>query len=259
MATTSKISVTEGTGKSMASYAITEDLITKDIQRVTPSNSAGVEILPLLDSAAHAEDVPAVDGDRGVYALGVRNDAQTTTTSTDGDYSQLSTDGKGNQRIVGNVDSGVTDAGSPVKIGGLAKTTQPTAVTDAQRVAQLFDKLGKSVSVQSLRELKGKQSTTITSSTAETTIVTAGGAGVFLDVYALTITNTSTTGTEVIIRDVTAGGTAESIYVPAGDTRGWMVSESAASTQATANSAWTATCTTSVASVKITAKYVKNI
>jgi hypothetical protein len=155
----------------------------------------------------------------------------------------------------GTTGTGITAAGSM----GLGKTTNPTAVTDGQFVTHLTDKLGKQVVVGSIRDLKGDQSTTITSSTTETTIVAAGGASVFRDLYGLIITNTSATATEVIIRDVTAGGTARSFMVPAGDTRGFMLNESAALKQGTANSAWTATCGTSVASVKIDAMYVANL
>lgn len=48
-----------------------------------------------------------------------------------------------NAQAVGNVAAGASDAGNPLKIGGLAKTTQPTAVTDGQRSNILTDKLGR--------------------------------------------------------------------------------------------------------------------
>lgn len=160
----------------------------------------------------------------------------------------------------GDVASGTTDSGNPTKIGGVARTTNPTAVSDGQRVGASFDKLGKQVVVGSVRELKGKQTTIITSSTSETTIVTAGAAGVFNDVYKLIIANTSATATEVTIRDTTTGtgNSLEPFYVPAGDTRGFTLAESGANPQTTAASNWTAQCGTSVASIKITAHYIKN-
>lgn len=158
----------------------------------------------------------------------------------------------------GTVANGIADSGNPQKVGGQARTTNPTPVTDGDRCNFITDKLGKQVVVGSIRILKGRQVTTITSSTVETTIVTAGGASVFLDLYGLMLTNTSGTATEVTVRDATAGGTISSFMVPAGDTRGFTLGESAAMTQGTANNNWTATCTTSVASLKVTALYVKN-
>jgi hypothetical protein len=155
--------------------------------------------------------------------------------------------------------SGTTGTGL-LGAGGLAlgKTANPTAVTDGQYVVNLADKLGKQIVAGSIRELKGIQQTTITSSTSETTIVTAV-ASTFLDVYGLIITNTSATPTKVTIKDATAGTTRAVYFVPANDTRGMMLPESGAMPQAAVNNNWTATCGTSVASIEITALYVKNI
>jgi hypothetical protein len=158
----------------------------------------------------------------------------------------------------GNVAHDAVDSGNPIKTGGQARTTNPTAVADADRTNFIADKLGKQVVVGSIRDLKADQATTITSSTTETTIVTAV-ASTFCDLYGLIVTNTSATATEVVFRDVTAGTARFSIQVPAGDTRGFMLPESAAYKQATVNTAWTAQCSASVASIKINALYVKNI
>lgn len=158
----------------------------------------------------------------------------------------------------GDVASGSSDSGNPVKVGGLGKTANPTAVTDGQRTNFLTDKLGKQVVVNSIRDLKGMQSTTITSSTAETTIVTAV-ASTFCDLYGLILTNTSATTTKVTIKDSTAGTTRAVIEVPPTETRGFMLTESAALPQATVNTNWTATCGTSVSAVEIAAFFVKNI
>lgn len=160
--------------------------------------------------------------------------------------------------VNGGTASGATLTAAPVTGGGLAKTTNPTAVTDGQVVNSLYDKLGKQVVTGSIRDLKGRQTTTITASTAETTIVTAI-ASTFLDIYRLIITNTSATAVTVTIKDATAGSTVEVIGVPAGETRGWSSPESAAATQSTVNNNWTATVSASVTSVVITAYYVKNI
>lgn len=161
-------------------------------------------------------------------------------------------------QAAGDVAHDAADSGAPQKVGGQARTTNPAAVADADRTNFIADKLGKQVVVGSIRELKGRQVTTITSSTAEATIVTAA-ASTFHDLYGLVLSNTSATATEVTVRDATAGGTISSFMVPAGETRGFMLTESAAWPQATVNNNWTATCGTSVASLKVTALYIKNI
>jgi len=120
------------------------------------------------------------------------------------------------------------------------------------------DKRGRVMSGHAPRELKGKQFTTITSSTSETTIVTAV-ASTFLDLYKLVIANTSASATEVSIRDATGGSVIESFYVPAGDTRGFTIDQDSADPQTTVNNNWTAQCGTSVASIKISAFFTKNI
>lgn len=157
----------------------------------------------------------------------------------------------------GDVAHDAADAGNPVKVGGQARTTNPTAVADADRSNFITDKLGKQVVVGSIRDLKANQVTTITSSTSETTIVTAV-ASTFLDLYGLIITNTSASAVNVAIKDSTGGTTRLNIAVPAGDTRGFMLPESGAIKQATVNNNWTATSSASVASLVITALTVAN-
>lgn len=143
--------------------------------------------------------------------------------------------------------------------GGRGTTANPTAVTDGQMVAAMADKLGRTVVVVgNVRDMKGNQFTTITSSTSETTVVTAV-ASTFLDVYGVIVENTSATASKVTFKDSTAGTTQFEIYVPAGDTRGLMLPSSDAFKQTTVNTNWTATCGTSVASIVISVLYVKNI
>lgn len=51
---TSKIQVTEGSGKNIATHSITEDSVTKEIQRVVPSDSTGAEIVPATQATLAA-------------------------------------------------------------------------------------------------------------------------------------------------------------------------------------------------------------
>ena len=122
----------------------------------------------------------------------------------------------------------------------------------------MADKEGKLVTVSAIRTLKGMTETTITSSTAETTIV-AAVASTFNDLYGLVLANSSASATKVTLKDSTGGTTRAVFYVPAGDTRGFMLDPGAALPQATVNTNWTVTCGTSVASLDVSAFFVANI
>lgn len=158
---------------------------------------------------------------------------------------------------VGDIANAATDSGNPIKIGGVGKTANPTAVTDGQRVNALFDKLGKQIVVGAIRDLKTQQITTITASVAETTVLTAV-ASTFLDIYAVICVNSSATATNVSFKDSTAGTTRFNIYVPAGETRGFMLPVDSAIPQATVNNNWTATSSASITSLIVTLLAVKN-
>ena len=160
--------------------------------------------------------------------------------------------------VQGDVANGSTDGNNPIKIGGLAKTVNPTAVSDGQRVNGVFDKQGKQIVVGAIRALKGKQKTSITS-TSETTIVTAGAANVFQDLYGLVLSNLSATAVNVAIKDATAGTTQLTFMLPAGDTRGMMLPVDSAIPQTTAANNWTATVSGAVTSIEITALFVSNL
>lgn len=159
----------------------------------------------------------------------------------------------------GNVAHDASDSGNPVKVGGKARQTNPTAVADGDRVDCFRDDVGRGVVVlNQCRDLLGSQNTTITSSTSETTIVTAGGSGVFNDLTSLTMTNKSATGTLVTLKDSTGGTTRGVYYVPA--TGGIVLTFPTPKPQlAAANNNWTLTCTTSVDSIYVTAEFAKNV
>lgn len=108
-----------------------------------------------------------------------------------------------------------------------------------------------------VRTAKVAQVTTITSSTAETTVLTAVAA-TYLDVYAVIVTNSSSTATRVAFKDATAGTTRFTIAAPASETRGFMLSTDAGHNQSAVNNNWTATVADSVASILITVFAVKN-
>lgn len=145
----------------------------------------------------------------------------------------------------------------PSQIGGTASVVLPTAGTSGSVMPQMMDKFGRNVSLQgTIRDLRSSQTTTISSSTSETTVITAA-SGIFNDVVALVFANTSGTGTRVDIRDATAGTVIGSLWVPANDTRGFAIAGESLP-QTTANNNWTVTCGTSVADLRVLAVFDKN-
>ena len=117
---------------------------------------------------------------------------------------------------------------------------------------------GRVMTAGAPRPLKVNQITTITTSTAETTVFTAVGS-TFLDVYGVIVVNSSATASNIAFKDSTAGTTRFNIYVPAGDTRGFMLPVDSAITQTTINNNWTATSSASVTSIIITMLAVKMV
>lgn len=160
--------------------------------------------------------------------------------------------------VSGPTASGAALTASPVTIGGRAATTAPTAVADGQVVNAMFSKTGKQVVIGALRTMKASQKATLSNTTAETTIVTAGAAGVFNDLYGLILANTGATTTKVDIRDVAAGTIIATIEVPTLETRGFMLSVDSGLSQTTAASAWTAQCTAATTAMEVTALYAVN-
>jgi hypothetical protein len=158
----------------------------------------------------------------------------------------------------GDVAHDGVDSGNPLKIGGQARTTNPTAVADADRVNAVFDKIGRIVTAPcQVRQLVTSATITLTN-TSETTLLAAGGSGVFHDMTMLTITNTSGTAVRVDIRDTTGGSVIISFYVAASG-GGAVVPFSVPLSQTSSNTNWTAQLSASVTDVRIFMQAVKNV
>lgn len=162
-----------------------------------------------------------------------------------------------NANTAGSDAAGTASTTNPNQIGGIAANALPTAVSNAQVVAAMFEKYGRQVVVsQAPRDLVLPITRlTLTSTTTETSLI-AAVASTFNDLVSLMVINTSATATQVDFRDSTGGTIRYSLYVPAGDTRG--ITLPVPMTQAAVNTAWTAQCGTSVASVVITGSYIAN-
>lgn len=164
--------------------------------------------------------------------------------------------------VLPGVGAGATGSAVPANAsyaGGIAKTALPSAATDGNLTGVMTDKFGRPVTlVGTIRDLVGTQTTTISASTAETTIVTAGAAGVFNDLVMLIVSNTSTaTNTRIDFRDTTAGSVLFSLQSNGGQPPiGFALPVPIPQTSSATN--WTAQCATSTTDVRVYAVFAKN-
>lgn len=142
--------------------------------------------------------------------------------------------------------------------GALVKASAlPAATADTNLVSVLSDKYGRQVVTPvTIRDLVGTTPTTISASTAETTIV-AATASVFNDLVMLIVSNTSAgTNTRIDFRDTTGGAVLFSLFSVAGAPPvGFALPVPIPQTAVNTN--WTAQCATSTTDVRIYAVYAK--
>ena len=165
-------------------------------------------------------------------------------------------------RIQGNVPHGTGDDSSdyPLKLSGQARTTNPTAVQDGDRVNFIADDLGRQVFVpHQVRDLVTKNSATLTR--AQETTVLAAAADIFHDVVLVSGLNSSTNAQTISIRDTTGGSAILKIRIPAGSNE--AVSFEVPLPQSAVNTNWTGQNTTggeiSDSPVDIFIQAIKNI
>lgn len=184
---------------------------------------------------------------------------QTTDGTTNKVAATQATASNLNAQVVGNIANGSSDSGNPVKIGGVGRTTNPTAVSDGQRVNGFFDAAGKQVVIMNgPRDLRVEGEVALTATTAETTLIAAGGAGVFHDIEYLLITDTSVTGARLDFRDNTGGTIRFRVNTPgtgAIGTATFMPPRPVK--QTTANKNWTVQSSASVTSIYVFYEAIK--
>ncbi len=190
--------------------------------------------------------LPGTSADGVTVNLGTNNDVTVTGTVT--------VDLGANNDVIaaGDVAHDTADSGNPVKIGAVARTAHPTAVAGADRVNVYADDLGRLVTYPyAPRDLVSHNRLALTTTT-ETKLITAGGAGVFKDLTMLVLSNESATETRVDIRDATAGTIRLSMDLAA-DGGGAVLRFDPPFTQAAAANNWTAQLSGAVSTVYITA------
>ncbi len=140
----------------------------------------------------------------------------------------------------------------------MARTTNPTAVTDGSDVRPSADKLGRTVTrTLQVRDLIVTAYATLTNGT-ETTLATASAAG-YLDLIYVLASNSSSAAQQVDIRAVSGGNIMTTLWVPGNATSG--VSLTVPIPQDATGNAWTAksTADASNSNVLVTALFTKEV
>ena len=170
--------------------------------------------------------------------------------------------------LIGAISTGFNPMGSITtgtsQIGlapGQVATSNPNASTHTFLKNRMVDKVGRNVvTVGHVRELVRSTHVHVKGSTANTTIIAAGGLGVYHDLASLTITTTFTSIGFLIIKD----GTATSIFLNYPNA---SVAPSAPVVlffqppipQAAPNTNWTVTQSSATMAVNYSSTYIKNI
>lgn len=177
-------------------------------------------------------------------------------------FGQTISNGDGSTAPTAIYPNGATGSAVPSRadyVGFDAATALPAAATVGNLVGALSDKFGRQIVLPvTPRDLVGTQTTTISASTSETTIVTAGAAGVFNDLIALIVSNTSaSTNTRIDFRDATSGTIIFSLESVGGASPVGIPFMGVPIPQTTAANNWTAQCASSTTDVRVFAVYAK--
>lgn len=234
--TTSRIQVTEGSGKSLATKSISEDAVTKEIQRVEINDEAGVaqNAIGITTGAAVITDADGTIQQylRGLVKLFVTAGSALVTAVVGGDIAH-----------------DAADSGNPVKTGLKALTAEPTAVAANNRANAMGDRLGRQVILNgSLAEsrLDGRANCT---NTTPTDVIAAQGAGVKIVVTSVLVVNAhASVGTKVAIRD---GVAVKILGYAAKDGGGFFAHDPEGLFRTTADTAVVARCVTTGADVDV--------
>lgn len=229
----------------------------RSISNATNSTGTGLTAAGILAQFDDVSPTSITENQFGNLRMSANRNLYGTIRDAAGNERGLNISSRNAALVEGGTASGSAIAAAPLTIGGRAASANPTAVTDGQVVNTLHDLKGRIIAnLGQFRDLRSKQTTTISASTSETTIGTAV-ASTFLDLVALVISNTSAAAARVDIRDTTAGTVLFSLYIPAGDVRGFVL-PGVSIPQTTINTNWTAQSSASVTDLRILAIFEKN-
>jgi hypothetical protein len=210
---TNNIPVTAGSGTYLATNSFTEDAVTKQRQRVVLNSSAGVEqtlntsLLALDSTVAKDASLTTIDTDikanivlkAGTNIIGKVTTDQTTHGTSDlvaADITKVA----GGAITATNV--AITDA--PLNIGAQAVTSENSAITTARKAQLVSDKVGKLITLPYANPENFVSGIASVANTADTAVIAAQGAGLFIYITSISIANTGATTSLVTIETDTA-------------------------------------------------------
>lgn len=177
---------------------------------VTPSGTQDVAVLSVVPGVGatnlgKAEDAAAASGDTGIAALAMKMAVATLVVSTDGDYTVLQVDAQNRLWTAGQIAHDSPISGAPFRIGGRARTTEMGAVASDDQVDALFDEFGKQIIVSDAIPSKWISGVTAAiTGTADTEVIAAPGANLYLNITSILVTNShATVGTVVELKSAT--------------------------------------------------------
>lgn len=162
------------------------------------TNSAAIKAaLETLDDVVVTEDAAHSSGDKGIMLLAVRKDSATALAGSDGDYIPLIVDSSGRLHVTssatavaGDVAHDAADSGNPLKIGGKARTSLPTAVAADDRVDGYFDAHGRIVVSRGMHGGQIYSLAARTATPANPLQRNVSAQGVYIIVYVSSVTDT---------------------------------------------------------------------
>jgi hypothetical protein len=220
------VPITAGSGTDIATDQVTGTLEHVQIMKIAVSTDGSRTLVPAdgtnglavdvkgvvpgtgATNLGKAEDSAHADGHVGVMALGVVNN---TPSSNTGDYATYSIAPNGGMMIGGCTAHDAADAGSPVKVGGRARSSAITSVASDDRTDAVATVQGYLVQHPYALPQSALTGTASSTSASDTVIIAAQGAGVTINLTTITIYNDSNTNTFVRIKD----GTTTILVLPA--------------------------------------------
>lgn len=196
-------------------------------------------------------DVTRVQGTVTVDGSGVTQPVSGTVTANAG-TGTFTVDLGANNDVQGMVAHDSPVANNPFLLAAEARTTTPTAVANGDVVRLQADDQGRLIVEPHAPRDRVTTNRIALTTTTETTLIAAGGAGVFRDLVSLVLSNESAAETRVDIRDSSAGTIRYSVDLAA-DGGGAVINLPVPHPQATANNAWTAQLSAASSTVYISA------
>ena len=235
-------------GTVLVSSNATQGTNEQQVQSGTPQGIASAGVIGQLVQGNVTTAAPT-------YTTGNSNPLSLTTTGA----VRVAVTGNAGAAIDGAI--GTAPPANAVQIGYRATTANPANATAGNAVAPQATLAGSEiVTLYNNRTLIRHQATAV-AVTAETTIITAGGAGVFNDLLTLVVSTAAATAGTLTIRDVAAGGTPIIINYPnalLAPALPLAIALHVPLSQGAANSAWTITNSQAVA-INVTAQFVQRL